>query len=145
MAMVLGASRTLQLVSVAVAILLGIEASANAALAESSTKEQVRKIGSDDAAAMTERVQSGKPSPRKPMRKEADRSGNFVYGIINQIQAQSEELCARYGGPGDCLEEAEVCLTMRDTAENVVRLCLNTAPGESQGREGKMQRSRVRR
>jgi len=78
MAMVLGASRTLQLVSVAVAILLGIEASANAALAESSTKEQVRKIGSDDAGAMTERVQSGKPSARKPMRKEADRSGNFV-------------------------------------------------------------------
>jgi hypothetical protein len=145
MAVVLGASRTLQLVSVAVAILLGIEASANAALAESSTKEQVRKIGSDDAGAMTERVQSGKPSARKPMRKEADRSGNFVYGIIHQIQAQSEELCARYGGPGDRLEEAEVCLTMRDTAENVVRLCLNTAPGESQGREGKMQRSRVRR
>ena len=145
MAMISGASRTLQLVSVAVAILLGIEASANAALAESSTKEQVRKIGSDDAGAMTERVQSGKPSARKPMRKESDRSGNFVYGIINQIRARSEEFCARYGGSGDCLEEAEVCLTMRDTAENVVRLCLNTAPGESQGGEGKMQRSRVRR
>jgi hypothetical protein len=79
------------------------------------------------------------------MRKEADRSGNFVYGIIHQIQAQSEELCARYGGPGDCLEETEVCLTMRDTGENLVRLCLNTVPGESKGAEGKMQKSRIRR
>src|SRR5688572_17898326 len=122
MAMVLGASWAFQLVSVAAAILLGIVASAHADLAESSTKAQVRKTGSDDAGAMPGRVKSGKPSARKPMRREPDRSGNFVYGIINQIQAQSEELCARYGGSGDCLEQAEVCLTMRDTAENVVRL-----------------------
>jgi hypothetical protein len=58
---------------------------------------------------------------------EPGRSGNFVYGIVHHIRAQSQELCARYGGPGDCLEEAELCLTMRDTAENVVQLCLNIA------------------
>ena len=139
-----GASWAFQLVSVAAAILLGM-ASSSAALAGRSKKEQVPAMQANSAVTMVERVQSGKPSSRKPMRREAERSGNFVYGIIHQIQAQSEELCARYGGPGDCLEEAEVCLTMRDTAENVVRLCLNTAPGESQGGEGKMQRSRVRR
>jgi hypothetical protein len=67
----------------------------------------------------------------------SDRSGNFVYGIINQIRAQSEELCARYGSPGDCLEEAEVCLTMRDTEDNEVRLCLNTIPEEAGGDGGR--------
>jgi hypothetical protein len=45
-------------------------------------------------------------------------AGNFVYGIIHTIQAESEELCARYGNPADCLEEAEVCLTMRDDDDN---------------------------
>jgi len=106
--------------------------------------EQVRKIGSSGAGAMPAPVQSGK-SARRPMRRDPDRSGNFVYGIINQIKAQSEELCARYGGPGDCLEEAEVCLTMRDNDDNQVKLCLNTVPGESKDGDGRVQRSRVRR
>jgi hypothetical protein len=71
-----------QRVSVATAILLGMAAS-GAALAGSSKKEQAPEMQANSAATMTERVQSG----------------NFVYGIIHQIQAQSEELCARYGGP----------------------------------------------
>jgi hypothetical protein len=74
-----------------------------------------------------------------------DRTGNFVYGLINTIWAQSEELCARYGNPSDCLEEAEVCLTMRDTDDNEVRLCLNTVPGDSGGNRGTVQNSRMRR
>jgi hypothetical protein len=81
---------------------------------------------------------------RKPMRT-PDGAGNFVYGLINTIRAQSEELCARYGNPSDCLEEAEVCLTMRDTEDNTVRLCLNTTPGENEGDKGTVQKSRVRR
>ena len=81
---------------------------------------------------------------RKPQRK-PDGAGNFVYELINQIQVQSKELCARYGNPADCLEEAEVCLTMRDTGDNTVRLCLNTTPGESEGDKGTVQKSRVRR
>jgi hypothetical protein len=139
-----GASWAFQLVSVAAAILLGM-ASSSAALAGSSKKEQAPEMQANSAVTMVERVQSGKPSSRKPMRREAERSGNFVYGIINQIQAQTEELCARYGNPSDCLEEAEVCLTMRDNDDNQVKLCLNTVPGESKGGEGKMQRSRMRR
>lgn len=43
------------------------------------------------------------------------------------------------------LEEAEVCLTMRDTGDNQVRLCLNTAPGEGGRDEGAVQKSRLRR
>jgi hypothetical protein len=92
-----------------------------------------------------ERSVPNKGSARKPTRKEPDRSGSFVYEIINNIRAQSEELCARYGSPSDCLEEAEVCLTMRDAADNQVRFCLNTAPKEDASDEGKVQRSRLRR
>ncbi|PVE21071.1 hypothetical protein DC522_28600 [Microvirga sp. KLBC 81] len=93
----------------------------------------------------SERSGSAKAPARKPTRKQPDRSGNFVYGIINQIRAQSEELCARYGSPGDCLEEAEVCLTMRDFEDNRVRLCLNTVAGEGGGDGGTVQKSRLRR
>lgn len=64
---------------------------------------------------------------------------------MNQIRAQSEEICARYGSTSDCLEEAEVCLTMRDTDDNQVRLCLNTVPGERGGDGGPVQKSRLRR
>jgi hypothetical protein len=78
---------------------------------------------------------------RKPTRK-PDGAGNFVYEIINQIQVQSKELCARYGNPADCLEEAEVCLTMRDNGDNRIKLCLNTVPGESKGNESSVQKSR---
>jgi hypothetical protein len=53
-------------------------------------------------------------------------------------------LRTRYGNPDDCLEEAEVCLTMRDNDDNQVKLCLNTVPGES-GDPGLVQKSRVRR
>ena len=92
----------------------------------------------------SERSGPAKAPARKPARKQPDRSGNFVYGIIDQIRAQSEELCARYGSPGDCLEEAEVCLTMRDADDNQVRLCLNTSPGDSDNRDS-AQKSRLRR
>jgi hypothetical protein len=80
------------------------------------------------------------PQVRKPISK-PDRAGNFVYGLIDTIRAQSGELCARYGNPADCLEEAEVCLTMRDTDDNQVRLCLNTVPGDSGGDGGRAQKS----
>lgn len=79
------------------------------------------------------------------MTKRSDQSGNFVYGLIDQIRAKSEELCARYGSPSDCLEEAEVCLTMRDSEDNQVRLCLNAVPGEGGGDRGAVQKSRLRR
>jgi hypothetical protein len=123
---------------------LGVLLSANSALADNPAREQAQEIGSRGTGSSSERSGPATPPARKPARK-PDRSGNFVYEIINQIQAQSKEMCARYGNPADCLEEAEVCLTMRDTEDNTVRLCLNTTPGESEGDKGTVQKSRVRR
>jgi hypothetical protein len=124
--------------------LLGVLLSANSALADNPAREQAQEIGSRGTGSSSERSGSATPPARKPARK-PDRSGNFVYEIINQIQAQSKEMCARYGNPADCLEEAEVCLTMRDTGDNQIRLCLNTVPEEGRGTESLAQKSRVRR
>jgi hypothetical protein len=104
---------------------------------------QAQEIGSKSAQASSKQSGSAKTPARKPMRK-PDGTGNFVYGIINTIRVQSAELCARYGNPADCLEEAEVCLTMRDNDDNQVRLCLNTVPEDS-GDQGSVQKSRLRR
>jgi hypothetical protein len=114
----------------------------NAALADSPTQKLVQENGSNAAGPSSERSGPAKAPARKPLRK-PDGAGNFVYELINQIEVQSKDLCARYGNPADCLEEAEVCLTMRDTGDNQVRLCLNTVPGGSEG--STVQKSRVRR
>jgi hypothetical protein len=90
-----------------------------------------------------DRSASARTPSRKPARK-PDRSGTFIYEILNNIRTQSEELCARYGNPDDCLEEAEVCLTMRDSDDNQVKLCLNTVPAKSDDVGGRTQKSRVR-
>ena len=144
MATDLRALRTGPFLSMLAATLLGTSISATSALAENPVREQTQEIGSSVAGTSSERSRSGKAPARKPQRK-PDSTGNFVYELINQIQVQSKELCARYGNPADCLEEAEVCLTMRDTEDNTVRLCLNTTPGESEGDKGMVQKSRVRR
>jgi hypothetical protein len=117
----------------------------SSALAESPAPGPAQGIAARSTDIPSERSGPAKGSARKPTRKQPDRSGNFVYEIINNIRAQSEELCARYGSPSDCLEEAEVCLTMRDTGDNQIRFCLNTVPGEDATDEGKVQRSRLRR
>jgi hypothetical protein len=134
-------------VSLLVASLLGLSLPANAAPADDPTPghaQQTQEIGSKSAPSASKRSRSAKTEARKPMRK-PDGAGNFVYGIINIIRAQSEELCARYGNPSDCLEEAEVCLTMRDNGDSQVRLCLNTVPGKSEGDGGTVQKSRLAR
>ena len=131
-------------VSMLAATLLGIFLSATSALAENPVREQTQEIGSSVAGTSSERSGPAKAPARKPQRK-PDGAGNFVYELINQIQAQSKELCARYGNPSDCLEEAEVCLTMRDNDDNQVKLCLNTVPGDSGGKAGTVQKSRLRR
>jgi hypothetical protein len=138
--------RTRPIVSVLAANLLGLSLSATAALADDpppGQAQQTPEIGSKSAVTASKR--SGSGSGKSEARKSTtrpDRAGNFVYGLIDTIRAQSEELCARYGNPADCLEEAEVCLTMRDTGDNQVRLCLNTVPG---GDGGTTQKSRLRR
>jgi hypothetical protein len=139
----LRASTKRQALSVA-ATLLGLSLAADSALADNAPHGAVQESGARSAEISLQRTGSAKAPARKPTRKQPDGAGNFVYGIINQIRAQSEELCARYGNSGDCLEEAEVCLTMRDAEDNQVRLCLNTVPGEGGG-DGKVQKSRLRR
>jgi hypothetical protein len=131
-------------VCVAAANLLAIVLPANAARADNLTHGPAPVIATKSAGPATDRSGRAKAPARKPTRT-PDGAGNFVYELINQIQVQSKELCARYGNPADCLEEAEVCLTMRDTEDNTVRLCLNTTPGESEGDKGTVQKSRVRR
>jgi hypothetical protein len=139
----LRASGNRQVLSAAAA-LLGLSLSANAALADDSTPGQAQEIGSKSAGTSSKRSGFARAPTRKPTRA-PEGAGNLVYGLINTIRAQSEELCARYGNPSDCLEEAEVCLTMRDNDDNQVKLCLNTVPGESGGDGGTAQKSRVRR
>ena len=141
------AMRKRPIVSVLAANLLGLSLSATAALADDPTSgqaQQTQEFGSKSAVTASKQSGSAKSEARKSITR-PDRAGNFVYGLIDTIRAQSEELCARYGNPADCLEEAEVCLTMRDTGDNQVRLCLNTAPGDSGGDGGTVQKSRLRR
>jgi hypothetical protein len=133
-----------QLVSVAAANLLGIALPATTAWADNPTHGLAPEIASTSAGSASDRSGRAKPPARKPMRT-PDGAGNFVYGLINTIRAQSEELCARYGNPSDCLEEAEVCLTMRDTGDNQVKLCLNTVPGDGAGGGGTVRNSRLKR
>jgi hypothetical protein len=123
---------------------LGMSLSADVALAHDPAPGLAQEVGSKAAGPPSKRSGPARNPEQGPTRK-PERAGNFVFGLINTIRAQSEELCARYGNPSDCLEEAEVCLTMRDTEDNTVRLCLNTTPGESEGNKGTVQKSRVRR
>ena len=143
----LRAVRKQPIVFILAANMLGLSLLATAVLADdlsSGQAQQTQDIGSKSAVTSSKRSGSARAYARKPMRK-PDGAGNFIYGLISTIRAQSQELCARYGNPADCLEEAEVCLTMRDADDNQVRLCLNTAPGDSGGDGGTVQKSRLRR
>ena len=130
-------------VSFLAASLLGLSLPANAAQADNPTRGLAQAVTSKSSGSPSKKSAPPKAPALEPTR-EPEGTGNFVYGLINTIRNQSKELCARYGNPADCLEEAEVCLTMRDNDNNQVRLCLNTAPGES-GDSGSVQKSRLRR
>jgi hypothetical protein len=85
--------------------------------------------------------------PQKPSRsakrpKNQNGAGQFVYLIKDIVHAKSAELCAGYGGPADCVEEIEICLTMHDEDEDVVKLCLNSEPA---GQESNEMRKTARR
>ena len=130
--------------SVVAVTLLGMILPVTSVLADNPARGQAQEIGSKSAGSSSDLSGPTKAPARKPQRKSGSPS-NFVYELINQIQAQSKELCARYDNPADCLEEAEVCLTMRDTDDNQVRLCLNTVPGEGGADGGTVLKSRLRR
>lgn len=141
------AMRKRPIVSVLAANFLCLSLPATAAFADDPTPgrvQQARGIATKAPVTNSKRSGSAKSEARKSVPR-PDKTGNFVYGLINTIRAQSQELCARYGNPDDCLEEAEVCLTMRDTDDNQVRLCLNTVPGDSESDGGTTQKSRLRR
>jgi hypothetical protein len=136
------ASRKGSIVRMLAAGLLGTTLPGSAALAGNATHGQPQFTGSKSGEASSERSAAVKAPARKPLRK-PDGSGNFIYAIINNIRAQSEEICTRYGSPSDCLQEAEVCLTMRDAEDNQVRMCLNTVPGSDDRADA--QKARLRR
>jgi len=122
--------------------LWGMSLAAGVASAATSAPGQAQDIGSKSGGAPSKRSEPAKAPPRK-LPKTSERVGDFVYGLIDVIRSQSEELCIRYGNPSDCLEEAEVCLTMRDNDDNQVKMCLNTVP-EHDGGHDTAQQSRVR-
>jgi hypothetical protein len=126
--------------SVVAVTLLGMLLPTTSVLADNLARGQEQEIGSKSAGTSSDLSGPTKAPARKPQRKSGSPS-NFVYELINQIQVQSKELCARYGNPADCLEEAEVCLTMRDTDDNQIKLCLNTVPAGS-GDKGTVQKLR---
>ena len=66
----------------------------------------------------------------------------FTYSIKDFIRTKSSELCSSYGSDADCVEAVEICLTMKDRDEDVVRVCINTAPEE--GRPVGLARARGR-
>jgi hypothetical protein len=93
-------------------------------------------------ARSEERLQN----PQRPLRPGRRRNnsggaGHFVYLVKDIVRAKGAELCAGYGGPADCIEEVEICLTMVDGDEDVVKLCLNSGPA---GREGNNLRKTAR-
>jgi hypothetical protein len=144
MAAALKARSKRRLVSLMTVSLLGPFLSTDIALADNVVDNHFRGAAYISASRTRERSGTQNARTKKPSGKPGN-SGNFIYEIINDIQARSKELCAHYGSPGDCLEEAEVCLTMRDPDDNQIKLCLNTIPGESGNEDGKALKSRLRR
>jgi hypothetical protein len=110
---------------------------ANLTLADNPAAGLTQVITASSTDISSERSGSSKVSARKPTKKEPDRPGNFVHDIINNIRVQSEHLYTHYGSPSDWLDEAEVCLTMREAEDNQVRLCLNTTPRDDASTEGR--------
>ena len=90
--------------------------------------------------ARTGRTRREAPRPRNP-----ENPGNFAYLIKDIVRVKSGELCATYGRPGDCIDEVEVCITMLDQDDDVVRLCLNNGPGAREGAKGGQNRTSLRR
>jgi hypothetical protein len=129
---------------VTVTSLLGLSFSMGTARADNPIGGQAPEVGSGPVDMPSQRPGSPRARARKPAGKPGE-SGIFLNEIINTIRIQSAELCVRYGSPSDCLEEAEVCLTMRDNEDNQVRLCLNTTSRDSADGDGKVQKSRMRR
>src|SRR5215203_7519919 len=106
-------------ISLVVAVLMTASSATDSALAESSVPAALDSR--PQLAGNSERSSTAKRPPRKGTERPI-RSGEFIHEIMDSIRARSGDLCARYGGPTDCLDEAEVCLTMRDDKDSYIRL-----------------------
>ena len=80
-----------------------------------------------DGASRPPSAARQKRAPEKP---EVRREPVLIIEAVKDvIRARSTEFCERYGGSGNCIEEAEICLTMLDRDEDVVRICMTMTPG----------------
>jgi hypothetical protein len=93
--------------------------------AVSPTRPEAKCTTAAERAAKAGRPRREARRPRNP-----ENPGSFAYLIKDIVRVKSSELCATYGRPGDCIDEVEVCITMLDQDDDVVRLCLNNGPGE---------------
>jgi hypothetical protein len=72
-----------------------------------------------------------KPDDSPTIRPEGARG--FAYALKDVVRARSAAFCEGYGTGGDCIEEIEVCMTMLDRDQDVVRTCMTMRPqGESE-------------
>jgi len=71
------------------------------------------------------------------------RASDFVDQIKTVIRDRGPDLCSRYGGEPDCIEEIEICFSMLDKDDDLMKICLNTAP-EGRG-PSRAEKTRLRR
>jgi len=56
------------------------------------------------------------------------RASDFVDLIKTVVRDRGADLCTRYGGDPDCIEEIEICFSMLDKDDDLMKICVNTAP-----------------
>ena len=77
---------------------------------------------------------NGKTPPKENPSKNPELSrfqslpAGLTYTLKDFVKAKSAEFCAAYGAASECIEDVEICLTMTDRDDDVVRLCVNTVP-----------------
>ena len=119
-----------------IGILVVVSMSSIPAFAQDGQTAQEDSLSSVVPAASVDRSRNSQKPARSVRRpKNQNGAGQFVYLIKDIVRAKSAELCAGYGGPADCIEEIEICLTMLDEDEDVVKLCLNSEPAGQDGND----------
>lgn len=120
------------------------------ALSASASHAQTQPLaGKERDPATTKEIQpQGKrdSARRAPLVRPGDRTrkaGDFADLIKAVVKERSVELCSRYGSDPDCTEKIEVCFSMLDQDNDLMKICLNTAP-EGRGPNGS-ERTRLRR
>jgi len=101
----------------------------------------------DSAAGREAQVdRKRQPDRRPPSARAGNRSGkasDFVDRIKAIVRDRSGELCKRYGSEPNCMEEIEICFSMLDKDDDLMKICLDTTP-EERG-PNRAERTRLRR